>query len=251
MKEIYLEIKENNINKKSKIKITESDILIETEEEKIDTSKIKENDIFEKGIDFPFLKEEKREKFLKLFEISKILENENLKEIEMNKIGKWLEIRREKFTFLSTDNISLKSFNICKGLNEIMKFNYKTGEILEKLPENYPLFTVNGEEMIIENEKYKLIDDNNFGVIRLYNKNNKLLFEFNVELCDNQDKELLYIIETGDFKNEKNKKIYFEIILKMYKIFSNYVKEEIGKTKLESYLRIIPKKIKEIENKEK
>ena len=47
MKEIYLEIKENNINKKSKIKITESDILIETEEEKIDTSKIKENDIFE------------------------------------------------------------------------------------------------------------------------------------------------------------------------------------------------------------
>lgn len=248
MKEIYLEIKENNINKKSKIKITESDILIETEEEKIDTSKIKENDIFEEGIDFPFLKEEKREKVLKLFEISKILENENLKKIEMNKIGKWLEIKKEKFSILLTNNISLKTFNIYKGKNEIMKFKYKTGEILEKLPENYPFLTVNGEEMIIENEKYKLIDDNNFGVIRLYNKNNKLLFEFNVELCDNQDKELLYIIEKENFKNKKN---YFEIILEMYKILSNYVKEEVGKTKLESYLRIIPKKIKEIENQEK
>lgn len=86
------------------------------------------------------------------------------------------------------------------------------------------------------------------GVIRLYNKNNKLLFEFNVELCDNQDKELLYIIEKENFKNKKN---YFEIILEMYKMLSNYVKEEVGKTKLESYLRIIPKKIKEIENQEK
>lgn len=249
MKEIYLEIKENNIKEKASIKITSSDILIETGEEKIDTSKIKENDIFEEEIDFSFLKEEKIEKILKLFKISKILENEKLTEIEMNKIGKWLEIRKEKFSILLTDNISLKSFNIYKKTNEIIKFNYKTGGNLEKLPENSPFFTVNGEEMIIENEKYKLIDDNNFGVIRLYNKNDKLLFEFNVELCDNQEKELLFIIETEDFKNEKNKKIYFEIILEMYKTLYNYVKEEVGKTKLESYLRIIPKKIKEIENK--
>ena len=82
--------------------------------------------------------------------------------------------------------------------------------------------------------------------ILYYGKKNKfgkkILFAFDYEVSFQGD-EFLEIIKIDDTKNKKDIVEYFEIILKMLDTVSKYIKEENSIEKLESYKRIIPKKI--------
>lgn len=74
----------------------------------------------------------------------------------------------------------------------------------------------------------------------------KFLFDFEYELSFEGD-ELLEITKINDeeCKNKTSKEIaeYFEIILEMFNVVYRYIKKENSVNKLESYKRIIPKKI--------
>ena len=171
--------------------------------------------------------------------------------VETKENGEWFEflVKTQKNEilkrFISTDNVS---FKLCpmEGYTEILNFSYK-GENFPKLPENLNL-SVSGEEMYIENEKHILRDNNSIGYIVLWEKNKfgkKILFDFEYELSFQGD-ELLEITKIDDTKNKKDIVEYFEIILKMLDTVSKYIKEENSIEKLESYKRIIPKKISSI-----
>lgn len=170
--------------------------------------------------------------------------------VETKENGEWFEflvksMQNNKIIkrFISTDNVS---FKLCpmEGHIEILNFSYK-GENLPVLPEENLNLSVSGETMYIENEKYILRDNNSIGYIVLWKKNKfgkKILFDFEYEVSF-QDDEFLEIIKIDDTKNKKDIVEYFEIILKMLDTVSKYIKEENSIEKLESYKRIIPKKI--------
>lgn len=170
--------------------------------------------------------------------------------VETKENGEWFEFlvnstQNNKIIkrFISTDNVS---FKLCpmEGHTEILNFSYK-GENLPVLPEENLNLSVSGETMYIENEKYILRDNNSIGYIVLWKKNKfgkKILFDFEYEVSF-QDDEFLEIIKIDDTKNKKDIVEYFEIILKMLDTVSKYIKEENSIEKLESYKRIIPKKI--------
>ena len=170
--------------------------------------------------------------------------------VETKENGEWFEFlvnstQNNKIIkrFISTDNVS---FKLCpmEGHTEILNFSYK-GENLPVLPEENLNLSVSGETMYIENEKYILRDNNSIGHIVLWEKNKfekKILFDFDYEVSF-QDDEFLEIIKIDDTKNKKDIVEYFEIILKMLDTVSKYIKEENSIEKLESYKRIIPKKI--------
>ena len=170
--------------------------------------------------------------------------------VETKENGEWFEFlvnstQNNKIIkrFISTDNVS---FKLCpmEGHTEILNFSYK-GENLPVLPEENLNLSVSGETMYIENEKYILRDNNSIGHIVLWKKNKfekKILFDFDYEVSF-QDDEFLEIIKIDDTKNKKDIVEYFEIILKMLDTVSKYIKEENSIEKLESYKRIIPKKI--------
>lgn len=173
--------------------------------------------------------------------------------VETKENGDWFEFlvnstQNNKIIkrFISTDNVS---FKLCpmEGHTEILNFSYK-GENLPVLPEENLNLSVSGETMYIENEKYILRDNNSIGYIVLWEKNKfgkKILFDFEYELSFQGD-ELLEITKIDDTKNKKDIVEYFEIILKMLDTVSKYIKEENSIKKLESYKRIIPKKISSI-----
>jgi hypothetical protein len=170
--------------------------------------------------------------------------------VETKENGEWFEFlvnstQNNKIIkrFISTDNVS---FKLCpmEGHTEILNFSYK-GENLPVLPEENLNLSVSGETMYIENEKYILRDNNSIGYIVLWEKNKfgkKILFDFEYELSFQGD-EFLEITKIDDTKNKKDIVEYFEIILKMLDTVSKYIKEENSIEKLESYKRIIPKKI--------
>lgn len=170
--------------------------------------------------------------------------------VETKENGEWFEflvksMQNNKIIkrFISTDNVS---FKLCpmEGHTEILNFSYK-GENLPVLPEENLNLSVSGETMYIENEKYILRDNNSIGYIVLWEKNKfgkKILFDFEYEVSFQGD-EFLEIIKIDDTKNKKDIVEYFEIILKMLDTVSKYIKEENSIEKLESYKRIIPKKI--------
>lgn len=172
--------------------------------------------------------------------------------VETKENGEWFEflVKTQKNEtlkrFISTDNVS---FKLCpmEGHTEILNFSYK-GENLPVLPEENLNLSVSGETMYIENEKYILRDNNSIGYIVLWEKNKfgkKILFDFEYELSFQGD-ELLEITKIDDTKNKKDIVEYFEIILKMLDTVYKYIKEENSIKKLESYKRIIPKKISSI-----
>ena len=172
--------------------------------------------------------------------------------VEKKENGEWFEFlvktQNNKIIkrFISTDNVS---FKLCpmEGHTEILNFSYK-GKNLPVLPEENLNLSVSGETMYIENEKYILRDNNSIGYIVLWEKNKfgkKILFDFEYELSFQND-ELLEIAKIDDTKNKKDIVEYFEIILKMLDTVSKYIKEENSIKKLESYKRIIPKKISSI-----
>lgn len=170
--------------------------------------------------------------------------------VETKENGEWFEflvksMQNNKIIkrFISTDNVS---FKLCpmEGHTEILNFSYK-GENLPVLPEENLNLSVSGETMYIENEKYILRDNNSIGYIVLWEKNKfgkKILFDFEYEVSFQGD-EFLEIIKIDNTKNKKDIVEYFEIILKMLDTVSKYIKEENSIEKLESYKRIIPKKI--------
>lgn len=179
-------------------------------------------------------------------------ENAEIKKytVETRENGDWFEflvklMQKNKMIerYISTDNVS---FKLCPrgDCNEILNFSYK-GTNFPKLPENLNL-SVAGEEMYIENEKYILRDNNSFGHIVLFEKNKsgkkKCLFDFEYELSF-EGKELLEITKIDDTKDKKDIVKYFKVILEMFNAVHRYIKEENSVNKLESYKRIIPKKI--------
>ena len=173
--------------------------------------------------------------------------------VETKENGEWFEflvksMQNNKIIkrFISTDNVS---FKLCpmEGHTEILNFSYK-GENLPVLPEENLNLSVSGETMYIENEKYILRDNNSIGYIVLWKKNKfgkKILFDFEYEVSFQGD-EFLEITKIDDTKDKKIIVEYFEIILKMLDTVSKYIKEENSIEKLESYKRIIPKKISSI-----
>lgn len=207
---------------------------------------------YENKFDNIFFDEEQPMPFL-----SKELRKENAETkkytVETKENGDWFEFlvnstQNNKIIerFISTDNVS---FKLCpmEGHTEILNFSYK-GENLPVLPEENLNLSVSGETMYIENEKYILRDNNSIGYIVLWEKNKfgkKILFDFEYELSFQGD-ELLEITKIDDTKNKKDIVEYFEIILKMLDTVSKYIKEENSIKKLESYKRIIPKKISSI-----
>ena len=70
----------------------------------------------------------------------------------------------------------------------------------------------------------------------------KILFDFEYELSF-QGNEFLEITKIDDTKDKKTIVKYFKVILEMFEAVHRYIKEENGNNKLESYKRIIPKKI--------
>lgn len=179
-------------------------------------------------------------------------ENAEIKKytVETRENGDWFEFlvksaQKNKMIerYISTDNVS---FKLCPegDYNEILNFSYK-GTNFPKLPENLNL-SVAGEEMYIENEKYILRDNNSFGHVVLFEKNKsgnkKCLFDFEYELSF-EGKELLEITKIDDSKDKKDIAEYFNIILEMFNAVYRYIKEKNSINKLESYKRIIPKKI--------
>lgn len=179
-------------------------------------------------------------------------ENAEIKKytVETRENGDWFEFlvksaQKNKMIerYISTDNVS---FKLCPegDYNEILNFSYK-GTNFPELPENLNL-SVAGEEMYIENEKYILRDNNSFGHVVLFEKNKsgnkKCLFDFEYELSF-EGKELLEITKIDDSKDKKDIAEYFNIILEMFNAVYRYIKEENSVNKLESYKRIIPKKI--------
>ena len=169
--------------------------------------------------------------------------------VETKESGEWFEflVKTQKNEilkrFISTDNVSFKLSPVGEHY-EIINFSYE-GTNFPKLPEENLNLSVSGETMYIENEKYILRDNNSIGHIVLWEKNKfekKILFDFDYEVSF-QDDEFLEIIKIDDTKNKKDIVEYFEIILKMLDTVSKYIKEENSIEKLESYKRIIPKKI--------
>lgn len=170
--------------------------------------------------------------------------------VETKENGEWFEflvksMQNNKIIkrFISTDNVS---FKLCpmEGHTEILNFSYK-GENLPVLPEENLNLSVSGETMYIENEKYILRDNNSIGHIVLWEKNKfgkKILFDFEYELSF-QGNEFLEITKIDDTKDKKTIVKYFKVILEMFEAVHKYIKEENGNNKLESYKRIIPKKI--------
>lgn len=170
--------------------------------------------------------------------------------VETKENGEWFEflvksMQNNKIIkrFISTDNVSFKLSPVGDHY-EIINFSYE-GTNFPKLPEENLNLSVSGETMYIENEKYILRDNNSIGHIVLWKKNKfgkKILFDFDYEVSF-QGNEFLEIIKIDDTKNKKDIVEYFEIILKMLDTVSKYIKEEDSIEKLESYKRIIPKKI--------
>ena len=170
--------------------------------------------------------------------------------VETKENGEWFEflvksMQNNKIIkrFISTDNVSFKLSPVGDHY-EIINFSYE-GTNFPKLPEENLNLSVSGESMYIENEKYILRDNNSIGHIVLWGKNKfgkKILFDFEYELSF-QGNEFLEITKIDDTKNKKDIVEYFEIILKMLDTVSKYIKEENSIEKLESYKRIIPKKI--------
>ena len=70
----------------------------------------------------------------------------------------------------------------------------------------------------------------------------KIHFDFEYELSF-QGNEFLEITKIDDTKDKKTIVKYFKVILEMFEAVHRYIKEENGNNKLESYKRIIPKKI--------
>jgi len=181
-------------------------------------------------------------------------ENSEIKkyEVETKENGDWFEflvksVQKRKIIgrYISTDNVSFKLWPRDDS-NEILNFSYK-GTNFPELPKENLNLSVAGEEMYIENEKYILCDDNSFGHVVLFEKNKsgkkKFLFDFEYELSFEGD-ELLEITSINN-KDKTGKEVaeYFEIILEMFNTVYRYIKEENSVNKLESYKRIIPKKI--------
>ena len=185
---------------------------------------------------------------------SKELRKENAKAkkytVETKENGEWFEflVKTQKNEilkrFISTDNVSFKLSPVGEHY-EIINFSYE-GTNFPKLPEENLNFSVSGESMYIENEKYILRDNNSFGTVALFEKNKtgkkKYLFGFEYDVSF-QGNELLEIIKIDDCKNKKDIAKYFKVILEMFEAVHKYIKEENGNNKLESYKRIIPKKI--------
>lgn len=169
--------------------------------------------------------------------------------VETKESGEWFEflVKTQKNEilkrFISTDNVSFKLSPVGEHY-EIINFSYK-GTNFPKLPEENLNFSVSGESMYIENEKYILRDNNSIGHIVLWEKNKfgkKILFDFEYELSF-QGNEFLEITKIDDTKDKKTIVKYFKVILEMFEAVHRYIKEENGNNKLESYKRIIPKKI--------
>lgn len=183
-------------------------------------------------------------------------ENAEIKKytVEKKENGNWFEFlvkstqeNRIIERYISTDNVSFKLSPEGEHY-EIINFSYE-GTNFPKLPEKNLNLSVSGETMYIENEKYILRDNNSFGTVALFEKNKtgkkKYLFGFEVELCF-EGNELLEITKIDDSKDKKDITKYFEVILEMFNAVHRYIKEENGNNKLESYKRIIPKKISSI-----
>lgn len=188
---------------------------------------------------------------------SKELRKENAKAkkytVETKENGEWFEflVKTQKNEilkrFISTDNVSFKLSPVGDHY-EIINFLYE-GTNFPKLPEENLNLSVSGETMYIENEKYILRDNNSFGTVALFEKNKtgkkKYLFGFEYDVSF-QGNELLEIIKIDDCKNKKDIAKYFKVILEMFEAVHKYIKEENGNNKLESYKRIINKKISSI-----
>ena len=188
---------------------------------------------------------------------SKELRKENAKAkkytVETKENGEWFEflVKTQKNEilkrFISTDNVSFKLSPVGDHY-EIINFSYE-GTNFPKLPEENLNLSVSGETMYIENEKYILRDNNSFGTVALFEKNKtgkkKYLFGFEYDVSF-QGNELLEIIKIDDCKNKKDIAKYFKVILEMFEAVHKYIKEENGNNKLESYKRIINKKISSI-----
>ena len=181
---------------------------------------------------------------------SKELRKENAKAkkytVETKENGEWFEflVKTQKNEilkrFISTDNVSFKLSPVG---------DHYEGTNFPKLPEENLNLSVSGETMYIENEKYILRDNNSFGTVALFEKNKtgkkKYLFGFEYDVSF-QGNELLEIIKIDDCKNKKDIAKYFKVILEMFEAVHKYIKEENGNNKLESYKRIINKKISSI-----
>lgn len=184
---------------------------------------------------------------------SKELRKENAKAkkytVETKENGEWFEflVKTQKNEilkrFISTDNVSFKLSPVGDHY-EIINFSYE-GTNFPKLPEENLNLSVSGETMYIENEKYILRDNNSFGTVALFAGKKKYLFGFEYDVSF-QGNELLEIIKIDDCKNKKDIAKYFKVILEMFEAVHKYIKEENGNNKLESYKRIINKKISSI-----
>ena len=188
---------------------------------------------------------------------SKELRKENAKAkkytVETKENGEWFEflVKTQKNEilkrFISTDNVSFKLSPVGDHY-EIINCSYE-GTNFPRLPEENLNLSVSGETMYIENEKYILRDNNSFGTVALFEKNKtgkkKYLFGFEYDVSF-QGNELLEIIKIDDCKNKKDIAKYFKVILEMFEAVHKYIKEENGNNKLESYKRIINKKISSI-----
>ena len=173
--------------------------------------------------------------------------------VETKENGEWFEflVKTQKNEilkrFISTNNVSFKLSPVGDHY-EIINFSYE-GTNFPKLPEENLNLSVSGETMYIENEKYILRDNNSFGTITLFEKNKngkkKYLFGFEYEVSFQGD-EFLEIIKIDDCKDKKDIAKHFKVILEMFEVVHRYIKEENGNNKLESYKRIIPKKISSI-----
>lgn len=200
-------------------------------------------DLFDKENSFPFLSKEARKNY------SEYLGRKYY--VEVKEEGEWFQLlvkkgRETKELILSTDNLSLKIRNYY-GM-EIENFSYKAGKMPE-LPEDIPKLLYSSDILSIENENYILSNNNNIGLISLYQKSEngvrKSVFKFEIEYIDKVER--FEIVSIGD-KNKTDEEVvgYFEIILEMFKVLHKYVKEEDADNALKSFGRIISAKIKEL-----
>ena len=200
-------------------------------------------DLFDKENPFPFLSKEARKNYLEYLNRKYYF--------EVKEEGEWFQLSvkkgiETKELILSTDNLSLKIRNYY-GM-EIENFSYKAGKMPE-LPEDIPKLLYSSDILYIENENYILSNNNNIGLISLYQKSEngvrKSVFKFEIEYIDKVER--FEIVSIGD-KNKTDEEVvgYFEIVLEMFKVLHKYVKEEDADNALKSFGRIISAKIKEL-----
>lgn len=205
-----------------------------------------DEDLFAEDNSFPFLSKEARKNY------SEYLNRKYY--VEVKEEGEWfqLSVKKENETkglILSTNNLSLKIRNYY-GM-EIENFSYESGNLPE-LPEDVSELLYSSDTLYIENENYILSNDNNIGIVSLHQKSEngdrKSVFKFEVEYIDKV--ECFEIAGISD-ENKTDEEVvkYFEIVLEMFKVLHQYVKEKDADNALKNYEIMISSKIKELKTK--